>query len=38
MKKELLLAAGAVGAIATLLKPFSMDELMNSIQNILGLH
>jgi len=36
MKNELLHAAGVVGAVAILIKPFSMDELTRSIQKIIG--
>jgi DNA-binding response OmpR family regulator len=36
MKNELLHAAGTVGAMATLLKPFSMNELLESVRGILG--
>ena len=35
MKNELLHAAGMVGAVAMLLKPFSMEELSRSIAAIL---
>ncbi|HEX7510525.1 MAG TPA: response regulator [Chitinivibrionales bacterium] len=36
MKNELLHAAGLVGAVGMLLKPFSMEELTHSIQTIIN--
>ena len=36
MKNELLHAAGLVGAVGMLLKPFSMEELTQSIQTIIN--
>jgi DNA-binding response OmpR family regulator len=36
MKEELLHAAGFVGAMSTLQKPFSNDELLKTIAGLLG--